>query len=116
MKNVIEFKPKREYVWQHHCGEQMFYLERGGRVQCAQCKEIIETLVWGELDEDFYRVKSAGPATPDPMLPVEDYANPYILDTAAKVKWANTYQDPSTTKWRLGDTIWYRPHNDEDLK
>ena len=117
VKNVIEFKPKREYVWQHHCGEQVFYLERGGRIQCAQCKEIVDTLIWGELDEDFYRVKSATPAGPVPPLrPVESHDAPYILDTAKKVEWANTYQDPTAIPWRLGDTIWYRPHNDEGLK
>jgi len=46
---VIEFTPKREYVWEHRaCGGQMFYLHRDGSVQCAECKEFVRTLCWGD--------------------------------------------------------------------
>lgn len=48
--NVIEFTPKREYVWEHRCGaqSQRFFLHRDGSVQCDGCKEFVPDLVWGK--------------------------------------------------------------------
>lgn len=50
--NVIDFAPKREYVWQHRCADvsQTFFLHRDGSVQCEACKEFIPTLCWGKRD------------------------------------------------------------------
>lgn len=49
--NVIEFTPKREYVWEHRsCQGQKFFLHRDGSVQCVECKEYIDTLCWGKKD------------------------------------------------------------------
>lgn len=50
---VIEFKPKRELVWQHACSEngQKFYLHKDGSVQCAECNEFVSVLCWGERDK-----------------------------------------------------------------
>ena len=49
---VIEFTPKREYVWEHRaCKGQKFFLHRDGTVQCAECKEIVDSLCWGHRDK-----------------------------------------------------------------
>lgn len=48
--NVVDFAPKREYVWEHRCAEtgQTFFLHRDGSVQCEGCKEFIHDLCWGK--------------------------------------------------------------------
>jgi hypothetical protein len=52
--NVVEFTPKREYVWAHTkgCnGGQEFWLHRDGSVQCCECKAYIPTLCWGHKEK-----------------------------------------------------------------
>lgn len=48
--DVIEFTPKREYVWEHRCVAQgqTFFLHRDGSVQCQGCNEFVPGLVWGK--------------------------------------------------------------------
>jgi hypothetical protein len=45
---VLEFTPRVEYVFEHTCGSQQFYLHRDGSVQCAGCKRYAGNKVWGE--------------------------------------------------------------------
>jgi hypothetical protein len=50
--NVVNFTPKREYVWTHDprcCGSQTFWLHRDGSIQCAECLTRIDSLTWGHV-------------------------------------------------------------------
>lgn len=51
--DILEFMPKREYVWQHRCAAlgQEFFLHGNGSIQCSGCKEIVDNLVWGKKDQ-----------------------------------------------------------------
>jgi len=51
--NILEFTPKREYVWEHRCAGrgQTFFLHRDGSMQCTSCREIVDDLVWGKKDQ-----------------------------------------------------------------
>lgn len=53
--NVVNFTPKREYVWTHtvNCpgSSQTFWLHRDGSIQCAECKQYVDSLCWGHKDE-----------------------------------------------------------------
>lgn len=33
-------------VWEHHCGSQLFQLQEGGRIRCAECQELLERGTW----------------------------------------------------------------------
>ena len=46
--NVVQFAPKRQYVWEHRCGAQEFFLHRDGSIECPKCHEFIEDLCWGQ--------------------------------------------------------------------
>lgn len=51
--NIVDFAPKREYVWEHRCSGagQTFFLYRDGSVQCEACKEFVPNLCWGKRGE-----------------------------------------------------------------
>lgn len=51
--NVVEFTPKREYVWEHRCAgfSQTFFLHRDGSVQCQGCKEFVDEICWGKRNQ-----------------------------------------------------------------
>jgi len=53
--NVVQFTPKKEYVWMHTeagCDGQKFYLHRDGSVQCSACNRYVRALCWGKRDGD----------------------------------------------------------------
>jgi hypothetical protein len=54
--NVVEIKKytkkKVEEVFEHRCGAQMFFLHRGGEIECHSCHSIMMNMTWAETDPE----------------------------------------------------------------